>query len=462
MSEDAPAAVAFAEANLRLAAPKKLPQAIQRLAATYWLAKEYDRLDAFLEAGPDYRPTAANCSGFPDELDSILRSVAPTGRLTTDDGRSGNDARPKAVVLQLALMRGEVEKAEAVLEKIKTGKVAKTYAPLVERLQRGLKASAEKPKQRKRVEKIFTAARRQLADVRESVHERFADWPIQRLEKHLAWTVDALGGYCDPVADILAYMVEQRDYRRVKVHSGTALIAGKRLAHRGEPARALPMFLLCQKLGYLSEEGRFDEDGPNAMVAFNAFEAPIYFTRTVRGRVGSKYLITLVRNRDDIYEIAMEMYDYSLAHCRSKKAAGIAGRHGYEAVAMKNRWRFAVATGHADDILGEMKKTTRHGPTKRIRANAAIELSDYYYQIQAYDKCADITVAYATGKIHGKCSTLGLHRLEQIVEATRDESMVQRLREASKEVLRKGRENLSESELKHVKRRSSYQLDKGE
>ncbi len=160
VSENASAAVAFAEANLRIASPKKLPRSIRRLAATCWLAKEYDRLDALLEAGPDYRPTAANCSDLPEEIESILRSVAPTGRLATDDGRSAGEVRPQTVDLQLALIRGDLEMAETALEKIKDEKLAEKYAPLVERLQKGLTASAGKAKHRKCMEKAFSEARR--------------------------------------------------------------------------------------------------------------------------------------------------------------------------------------------------------------------------------------------------------------------------------------------------------------
>ncbi len=456
-SVDAPAGAGFAEANLRLAPMKKLPQAITRLAASYWLAKEYDRLDALLQAGPDYRPTVGAGIGFPSEVKSILQSVGEAERLRADDGQGDDNARPKSVGLQLALIRGDVEMAEAALEKIESQKAKKTYAPLVKRLRNGLKASAGTEKHKKRLKKAFTEARRQLEDVRKPVHRRFANWPIERLEKHLAWTSDAIGGYTDPVADILAYMVEQRDYRRVKVSSGTALIAAKRFCARSSPARALPMFLLCQKVGYLGDEGQFDEDGPNAMVAFNAFEAPVYFAKTI---TGYPRLRKYIRDKDAVYTIAMEMYEYSLKHCRSEKAAGIAGRPGYEQIALFYRWNLALQTGRADDMLPEVRRMMRGGPTSSIRNMASDELGQYYQFVEDnYRRAADIYADMALGTYTREANEYGVSRLGSLAKRYDDPVIAERCRRVAEKMLDRYGETMDPAVKGRVEPLTHYSLE---
>ncbi len=406
MSEDARAAVTFAEANLRLAKSKKLHRAVSRLAATYWLGKEYNQLDTLLEEGVNYRPTSANSAGFPTELDSILTSAGQTAR-------SSQNTRPKAVSLQLALIRGDHKKAKAALETIKKEKIANIYAPMVERLRAGLKATVQTAKQKKNIKNAFREARHQLEDAQQPLHKRFADWPTERLENHLTWTVGALGGYCDPVADILAYMIEWRGYRGIEVDSGTALVAGKRLAHRGEPARALPMFLLCQKVGYLSKEGQFDESPPNPMVSFNGFEAAVYFAKNITEHWSLK---NYVKNHDHIYEVAMDMYDYSLAHCRDNKSAGIAGRYGYEEVALTCRWQLSLLTGHEDDAIPRIRKMMNNGPTSSIRRKAAGYLGRHYKKVKEYGKAAEIFRRLAVGSIDGRFSSYALRMLYSIAQ----------------------------------------------
>lgn len=448
ISEDAEATVGFSEILLRVVPPKQLPQALDQLAAAYWLAKEIDRLEALLAAGLDYRPIAANSVGLPTEVRDILASAAVPATIETQ--------------LKQALITGESELATDLLHRLDgTPKVQRTYAPLVRRLNRGLSASldtARLEEQSRAIKNRLADLHRQLEDIQVPLHDRFREWDIKRLEQNLRWIVRALSAYSDPAADILAYMVEERGYQRLGVDSGVALAVGKRLAKRGEPARALPMFLLCQGLGYLSENGQFDQDGPNAMVAFNAFEAPIYFVRTVLGHNVPGDLIGILTERDDVYRVAWEMYEYSLAHCRDPRAAGIAGRPGYEAVALKNRWDFALQTGHANDVLQELETAMVTGNTGEIRSLAAVRLAGHRYRQGAYDKTADLCAALSIGEVHGRYSTYGLKKLQLVAEKTRNPKHVDRLRRTANRMLVRYRDDLSPADKEYIKRLTTYNL----
>jgi hypothetical protein len=211
------------------------------------------------------------------------------------------------------------------------------------------------------------------------------------------------------------------------------------------------MFLLCQKLGYLSADGQFDENGPDAMVAFNAFEAPIYFARTILGYCGPGHLRRLATEHNDLYRVTMQMYDYSLAHCRDHKSAGIAGRHGYEATALKNRWDFALQTGHADDVIDELEATMRAGATREIRSLAAVRLGGHYYRSAAYARAADVFADLAAGRVHGQCSTYGLHKLEMTATKSGDPGIARLLRKTAQAMLTAEQATLSEDQVQHLK-----------
>lgn len=290
VTEDARAAAGFAEACLRLAPAEKLPEALERLAAAYCFAKEYDKLEALLAAGTEFRlPGRDNGVGLPTELAPLLAADAV------------GDDTDRFRALHLALLTGRRSSAVESLDRLSEESGRAAFEPLVRRLSEGLTVGLDE-KARHRLDRRFDAMRRQLEAPRLPLHDRFADWPSERLEDHLRWCAATLGGHSDAAADILAYMVEQRDYRGLNVSAGTALCAGKRFCLRGEPARSLPMFLLAQKLGYLSEDGRFDEDGTEAMVSFNGFNSSVYFAKAIIEHVD---LRNFVKEHEDIYRVAM-------------------------------------------------------------------------------------------------------------------------------------------------------------
>jgi hypothetical protein len=399
VTEDARAAAGLAEVALRLAPPKHLPAALDHLAGAYWLAHEYDRIDALLRAGADYRPTAEHGCGLPAELRSLLQQAAPA----PDDHTR----------LQLALVRGDAADAEVALARVDDANLRQACKPLVARHRHGLLTELDN-KHRAAVTARLADLRRQLEGVRLPLHDRFADWPIPRLEDHLRWTTRALGGYSDPAADCLGYLIEQRRYTGLNVASGTALCAGKRFERRREPFRALPMYLLCQKLGYLHEDARFDEDGPDAMVSFNGFEAPIYFARAI---VGCHRLWKYVKAHGEIYDIAMRMYDYSLEHCLDPNIAGIAGRCGYHEIALSFKWPLSLLTGHAEDAVPELEQTIRNGATPMLRSKAAGCLGRYYLvHAEEYEKAADIFHRLAVGEVSGYPTFYGLSMLLRVAK----------------------------------------------
>ncbi len=396
---DALTAAALAQAQLRLAAAKDLPRALDCLAGAYWLHRDFDELESLLAAGLEFRPTAANGGRVPRELQAILAAAATAEPLPA---------------LQLAVIRGDAKTARAALGSVRTAKHRQRFLPLVERLEEGLQAGLD-DKGRKQLAIHFAELRRHLEDVQLPLKKRFAGWPIERLEEQLLWCTRATGFYSDPTTDVLAYLVEERDYRGVGIPSGAALCAGKRLIDRREPFRALPMFLLTQKLGYLSEAARFDADGPDGMVLFNGFEAPIYFVQTIESH---PELRAYVKEHDELYQVAMQMYHYSEKHCVDTNSAGIAGRPGYYELALSIRWPFSLHAGHPEDAVPEIMQAMRTGPTKGVRFEAADCLATYYlYKTREYNKAADLFRRLALGRIDG---VLNEYALEMFLVTARE------------------------------------------
>jgi hypothetical protein len=193
------------------------------------------------------------------------------------------------------------------------------------------------------------------------------------------------------------------------------------------------------------------------MVAFNGFEAPIYFARTILGYGCPGDLKDMVSRRDEVYKIAMQMYDYSLAHCRDDKSAGIAGRPGYEAIARKHRWDLAVQTGRGEDVLEDMKAAMGEAPTREIRSYAAERTAQHYYRNGNYRKSARVLADWATGRVHGRCSTYGLHKLRRTAENVDDPAITHLVRTTAEEMLRKHKDILaSRSVFQRVKRLATY------
>ncbi len=449
VSEDAPTAVAMAEAGIRMASRKKLPRALNRLAGAYWMGKKFDKLEALLEAGPQYRPVAEASVGFPPEIESILSSV------------QGQKRENPLLTLQIAVLRGRPERAVEALERIDKKTVHDRFGPLIDRMEEGLAAGTDAEGRGKPLAQQFVVLRRQLADAKRPVHERFADWSIERLESHLRWVSAALSGYSDPVADILAYMVEKRQYAGTEVHSGVALSAGKRLVDRGESARALPMFLLTQKLGYLSEAGQFGSDEFSGMVSFNGFESSIYFARTINSHPS---LQEYVAQHESIFEVAMKMFDYSEQHCKDPKSSGIAGRPGYETMLTIQRWQLALMTGRAKQFIPDLKKSMHQGPNLGIRQSAAMTLGQcYLYETEQYGKAARLFEQMAMGKMDGQMSSMALQMLYKTGRKSGEKAILRRVLTVAEKMIKEKRQgaklDCSLQQLEELYRRIDVYVD---
>jgi hypothetical protein len=220
------------------------------------------------------------------------------------------------------------------------------------------------------------------------------------------------------------------------------------------------MYLLCQKLGYLSEEGRFDEDGPGAMVAFNGFEAPVYFVKTI---TGYPRLRKYVKGSDAIYRIARQMYEYSLAHCRDQKSAGIAGRHGYEQIALYHLWELGLQTGRADEVVPRMKEALRSAPTEGMRANAATLLAEYYEAAEDnYRKAADMCAAMALGTCTGHPDQDGISMLRGLADRSGDPAIARRCREVATKMLNQYSDQMDPVVVRRVRRLTKYTTKKSD
>ncbi len=130
----------------------------------------------------------------------------------------------------------------------------------------------------------------------------------------------------------------------------------------------------------------------------------------------------------------MQMLEQSIAHCRDDGCAGIAGRPGYEEVALRYKWNFATGLGHREDILDEVKGLVRNGPTKGIREKAAWELG-FYYGFRDYEKAVPLFSALATGDIHGQWSESALQRLKELAERSGNPKYRQRYIKTARQII---------------------------
>jgi len=330
----------LAQMSLRLVPPgdlEKLIEAVDALALALYREGRHEALAHLLEAGPAYLPAAAPGRAVPawpaEPFDAVFTASA------------ADEADRPRFRLHLALARGDAPAARAAQAAQEDLAEAAPAAPgLIARLEKGLGAglSAE---DRTALGAHFKALARHFEGHGAPIPERFADWPTARVLEWVRWTNEALHGMSDPGADALLYLLEHRRFEGADLLPDLVIQAAFRVTPRGqmdrgkaaryEYGRAAALFALVPALAWPPYPPGRPEVVDDGMRQFNGFEAPLYAWYQYRSMSTREVDEAALQ---EVEKGLLAMVEYSIAHCQSEEAAGIAGRPGYLATALEAKW----------------------------------------------------------------------------------------------------------------------------
>ena len=243
-------AVPLAEAHLRVCGNDDLPRALELLAAAYRRSDRDRELDALLRAGTAFRPDGETLPAEYRELGVFSdRDVEP---------RSDNPA-PLIRSAWSALLRGDGRDAERWLSGLPGLKMTQQQEALrrqqhrgILRIARGLAASLDgRHATLEQLEQTFARLdeEHRSGTLRTPLAERLDPLPLPEVLAELQHAIHVYGRGSIPAADTLLYLVEQRGWSGLEFSANTIHNIAFYVDKYDGSARAVPLYVLVQKVG---------------------------------------------------------------------------------------------------------------------------------------------------------------------------------------------------------------------
>jgi hypothetical protein len=434
---DTATAVCVAEANLRLCDEADVPKALLQLASAYQAAGEMGKLKGMLRKTEDRGLKTEDSFVIParktfiPELDAVLppRPV-------------GEDALNLWHNHQLALLKGDLHEAKetarqlsVVSEQLSVGtapevallkKLAAAAQARVDRLETGIvNRQAAKPAQDdtstaqssslsslhsspSALSAAFAAIERLATTGHEPLTNRLAKLSDEQVVEMVKQSAATYGRMSDETADLILYLIEQRDYNGTEIPVDVLLWAGIHVKAQ-RPARSIPILAEAQRVGMLRWW-----DAKQETAAQFAVEAGVYLAECVVQDKKTRLM--------DLYPVYAAILSNAVTVAAINAPQAKAYYYYYQAV--WGQWQIHTYFNHRDRLPAIWEDQMINSPNEHMRFKAKYYLAMHYiYSGQQVDEAKQLLRTIAAGANGTEWVSDGIEGL-QFLAALRSDNLL--------------------------------------
>ncbi|NJK91149.1 MAG: hypothetical protein HC904_04520 [Blastochloris sp.] len=387
---DPAAAVALAEAQVRVVSPNDLPRALSQLALAYQVAGRHKDTQRLLDHNAQWIPSE-QFGSFPSPLvqewletpkpsqasatplsSSTLPKISPS---TQDSALAQRDEARRA--LRRALLTNRYDSIPALLPEIRFD--AKEQAELELLLQRQHLPLA-KLLDSTQLGKLQTPGKLLAKHTFPLNPVHFSQSTTGELVELLGHHIESYGAQDVTAAALVTHLVCERGYVGTGISPHASMWAGiQTMQRQGNPSQAFVLFWFTQQNGLLHPEQN------NAKMF--ACESGLYLGRILQDAAfplrGPEYYPVFDAFLRRSENLAKEgWYDQILADKQAGRKSTVKPSHlaKYLWLISTLRWEYAMANGHTDQVLPEWEEFLKRPVLEAQRERSIQLLMDYHFK----------------------------------------------------------------------------------